>query len=64
MRKSKIVLFINMKKGTLNDPLNVAIDMSNSGHHGNGDYCVDIYKIDDIDKTIPLIKQSIEVNKK
>lgn len=64
MRKSKIALFINMKKGTLNDPLNVAIDMSNSGHHGNGDYCVDIYKIDDIDKTIPLIKQSIEVNKK
>lgn len=64
MRKSKIVLFINMKKGTLNDPLNIAIDMSNSGHHGNGDYCVDIYKIDDIDKTIPLIKQSIEVNKK
>ena len=64
MRKSKIVLFINMKKGTLNDPLNIAIDMSNSGHHGNGDYCVDIYEIDDIDKTIPLIKQSIEVNKK
>ena len=60
----KLVLFINMKKGTLLDPLNITTDMSNSGHHGNGDYCVDIYKIDDIDKVIPLVKQSLEINKK
>ena len=62
--KSKVTVFINMKKGSLNDPLNVATDISNYGHHGNGDYCVDLYKVDDIDKMIPLIKQSIEVNKK
>lgn len=62
--KSKIIMFINMKKGTLNDPLNITIDLSNCGHHGNGDYCVDITNIDMIDNLIPLIKQSLEVNKK
>ena len=62
--KSKITMFINMKKGTLNDPLNITIDLSNCGHHGNGDYCVDIMNIDMIDNLIPLIKQSLEVNKK
>lgn len=62
--QKKLVLFINMKKGTLLDPLNVATDLSNSGHHGNGDYCIDIYKMDDIDKVMPLVKQSFEVNKK
>ena len=62
--KSKIMMFINMKKGTLNDPLNITIDLSNCGHHGNGDYCVDITNKDMVDNLIPLIKQSLEVNKK
>lgn len=62
--KSKICLFINMKKGTLNDPLNITIDLSNCGHHGNGDYCVDITNLDQIDNVIPLIKQSLNINKK
>lgn len=62
--KKKLVLFINMKKGSLLDPMNIAVDISDFGHVGNGDYCVDMYKIDDIDKVIALIKQSLEVNKK
>lgn len=59
-----IKLMINMKKGTLIDPYNMAIDVSEKGHHGNGDYRVYIRNIDDIDKVIPLIKQSLEINKK
>lgn len=62
--QKKLGLFINLKKGILVDPMNIAMDMSNSGHLGNGDYCVEMTKMDDIDKVIPLIKQSLEINKK
>lgn len=64
LMQKKLILFINMKKGTLTDPLNITIDLSNAGHHGNGDYCVDINNLDQIDSVIPLIKQSLTVNKK
>jgi predicted transport protein len=36
--KSNITLFLNIKKGTLNDPKKIARDVSNIGHWGNGDY--------------------------
>ena len=61
---SKIKLFINMKKGTLNDQLNLTLDMSKVGHHANGDYAIEITSEEDIDNAIPLIKQSLKVNKK
>lgn len=61
---SKIKLFINMKIGSLNDPMNISRDMSKTGHHGNGDYFVEISNEDDIENVIPLIKQSLKVNKK
>src|SRR5574344_965088 len=64
LMQRKIILFINMKKGSLEDPYNITCDLSTSGHHGNGDYCVDIYKEEDIEKVIPLIRQSLNVNKK
>ena len=62
--KNEIKTYINMKKGTLQDPLNITRDISNVGHWGNGDYWVIINKEDDIDNVIPLIKQSLKVNKK
>ena len=55
--KSKLKIYINMKKDSLNDPLEIAKDISNKGHWGNGDYCVEINNEDDIDNIIPLIKQ-------
>ena len=61
---SKIKLFINMKKGTLKDQLNIAKDMSSVGHHANGDYVVEITSDEDIDNAIPLVKQSLKINKK
>ena len=57
-------IYINMKKDSLNDPLKIAKDISNKGHWGNGDYCVEINNEDDIDNIIPLIKQSLKLNKK
>ena len=62
--KNEIKIYINMKKGTLQDPLNITRDISSVGHWGNGDYWVIISKEDDIDNVIPLIKQSLKVNKK
>lgn len=53
-----------MKKGSINDPLKLTKDISEIGHWGNGDYCVIIDKKDDIDNIIPLIEQSLKVNKK
>ena len=62
--QKKLIVFINVKKGTLNDAMNILSDISNIGHHGNGDYSIDIYKQDDIDMIIPFIKKSYEINKK
>ena len=62
--KNKLKVYINMKKGSLNDPLKIAKDISNTGHWGNGDYCITINNEDEIDNIIPLIKQSLKINKK
>jgi len=64
LKKSKLIMYINMKKGMLEDKFNITEDIADIGHHGNGDYCVDIYDVDQIDSIIPLIKQSIIINKK
>ena len=61
---SKIKLFINMKKGTLIDQLDLTLDMSKVGHHANGDYAIEITSEEDIDNAIPLVKQSLKINKK
>ena len=62
--KNKLKVYINMKKGSLNDPLKIAKDISNTGHWGKGDYCVTINSEDEIDNIIPLIRQSLKINKK
>lgn len=64
IHNKKLLLLINLRKGSLEDPLNIARDVSGIGHWGNGDYSVDILNSDDIDKVIPLIKQSVKINKK
>ena len=63
-QQKKLIVFINMKHGTLKDTLNIAYDLFNVGHHGNGDYCVELSNIDQLDTLMPLIKQSLEINKK
>lgn len=64
LHKNKLKIYINMKRGSINDPLKLTKDISGIGHWGNGDYCIIIDKKDDIDNVIPLIKQSLKVNKK
>lgn len=55
---------INVKKGTIDDPLSIAEDITHVGHHGNGDYRIKVKSLDDIDGAMLLIKQSYKVNKK
>ena len=62
--KNKLKIDINMKKGTLEDLLNITEDISDIGHWGNGDYRVILNNPNDIDTLIPLIKQSLKVNRK
>jgi predicted transport protein len=62
--QNKLKVDINLKKGTLVDPLNIAKDITKVGHWGNGDYRVVVSSEEDIDNLIPLIKQSLKVNKK
>jgi len=64
LTKNKLKIDINMKKGTLEDLLNITEDISEIGHWGNGDYRVTINNSNDIDSLMPLIKQSLKVNRK
>lgn len=58
--KSKIWLWINMPKGTLNDPKEFTRDVSNIGHWGNGDYDLIISDEKEIEYVLSLIKQSYD----
>ena len=62
--RDKLRVDINMKKGTLDDPFHITSDLTQVGHWGNGDYRAIVKNKDDIDKIMPLIKQSLEINKK
>lgn len=53
-----VVVYINMKKGELNDYLKKCQDVSNKGHWGNGDFKIVIKSVDDIDYVMSLVKQS------
>jgi len=58
VQKKKIKLWINMKKGELDDRENLMRDVSHIGHHGIGDYEGHINNGDDIDYIVSLIRQS------
>lgn len=60
--RSHLKLFINLKKGLLNDPKKVARDVSNTGHFGNGDYEVRISEDADIEYAMGLVEQSYRKN--
>ena len=57
--KKGLKLFINLTKGTLDDPKMLMRDVSNTGHWGNGDYELVIKNTDDLEYLMSLIKQAI-----
>jgi predicted transport protein len=65
--KKELKVYINLKKGMLkwNNEINEIVeDISNIGHCANGDYRIHVKSLNDIDYLIPLIKQSLKLNKK
>jgi predicted transport protein len=57
-QRKQLKFFINMKKGELDDPMNISRDVSNVGHYGNGDYEIRVNNDSDLDYLMVLIKQS------
>lgn len=58
VQKHSLKIFINMRKGTLKDPDDIADDVSGVGHWGNGDYRVYINSESDFDYIFDLIMQA------
>ena len=57
--KKGLVMTINRRKGQLDDAKGLAIDMSEKGHLGNGDYIVRMQSDKDIEYIMSLVKQAI-----
>ncbi|MCL2675962.1 MAG: DUF5655 domain-containing protein, partial [Firmicutes bacterium] len=63
VQNKALKIFINMRKGELSDPQGLARDISAIGHHGNGDYQVQISTDDDLEYVLSLIKQAYKKQK-
>ena len=61
-QKSGLILYINMKSGSLNDPKNLARDVSKVGTWGNGDYDLRVKNSENIGYIMSLIRQSFDRN--
>jgi predicted transport protein len=62
LQHSQIKLWINLKKGKLDDPKKIMRDVSAKGHWGNGDYEIVLKPGDNLDYLISLVKQSYNEN--
>lgn len=58
VQKNALKIWVNLKYGKLHDFENVARDVSNTGHWGNGDYEITIQDNQNIEYLASLIKQS------
>ena len=58
--KDHILVWINMKKGELNDGRKIFRDVSNIGHWGNGDYEIRVKNEDNFEYILSCIRQSYE----
>ena len=63
LQKKCLKLSINMKSGNLQDPKNIARDVSTIGHSLNGDYEIKLSDNENIDYILSLINQSLKKNK-
>ena len=60
-QKSRLRLMLNMKFDEINDPLNLAKDVTGLGRWGNGDVEVGISNINEIDDVMDLIQQAFDL---
>ena len=58
--KNSLKIWINLKKGKLDDPKRLAEDVSEKGHWGNGDYQIQVETDNNLEYIMSLIKQAIK----
>lgn len=63
LQKSKMKIFLNLKRGKLEDPKNLTRDVSEIGHWGNGDYEISLSNDNELEYIISLVKQAYLKNK-
>jgi predicted transport protein len=63
IQQSKLKIWINMKKGFLDDPRNITRDVSKKGHHAVGDYEIHLEDDENLEYVLSIIKQSYLKNK-
>lgn len=56
-------MWINLKKGELDDSRNITRDVSTTGHWGNEDYEIQISDDENLEYIISLIKQCYKLNR-
>tara|TARA_R100000306_G_scaffold62191_1_gene67522 strand:+ start:112 stop:1023 length:912 start_codon:yes stop_codon:yes gene_type:complete len=64
VQKNSLKIHINLKKGELEDTKMITRDVSNIGHHGNGDYELQFKNDENLEYIMSLIKQSLKKNAK
>jgi len=57
--KSSLKIWINLKRGALDDSKGIARDVSSVGHWGNGDYEILVKDTKDLEYIMSLVKQAI-----
>ena len=62
LQKNQIKIWLNMVSGELNDPKDLARNVSKIGHWGVGDYEINLTPKDDLDYLMTLIRQSYDLN--
>lgn len=61
-RKKHLIIWLNQKWGTIDDPKNIFTDVSQTGHWGNGDYQIKVSGDENLEYILSLIRQSYEMN--
>jgi predicted transport protein len=64
IQKNALKMWLNMQQGELDDPKELARDVSSVGHWGNGDYEIVMRTDEEMEYILSLIKQSMKKNKK
>lgn len=64
IQKNALKMWLNLQQGDLDDPKEIARDVSSVGHWGNGDYEIIMRTDEDMEYILSLIKQSLKKNKK
>lgn len=59
IQSNQMKMWINLKKGQLDDSKGLARDVSSTGHWGNGDYELSIKSDDNLEYILSLVKQSL-----